>query len=202
MSTPSTDNSVFDKLKLDPKASQIQLALFNFTKMISENKLLLILAIVFFVALAFGFYQLVVKPMLSPVNPPEASENREFVPPSVDSAETRATLYYFYTTWCPICKNSSDEVDKFITAIGASPDKDSEGIVNGVRIMVEKIDCDQNSDMADEFGITGYPTIKLVYLDKVYEYDAKPSSDVLMKFVSTTVKSPGNNSLDMASIQD
>mgnify|MGYP003326278171 FL=1 len=56
--------------------------------------------------------------------------------------------------------------------------------------------------LADEFGITGYPTIKLVYLDKVYEYDAKPSSDVLMKFVSTTVKPPGNNSLDMTAIQD
>lgn len=202
MTTPLKDNSVFDKIKLDPKVSQIQLALFNFTKMISDNKLLLILTIVFFIALAYGFYQLVVKPMLSRNNPPEASENREFVPPSADSTDSRATLYYFYTTWCPICKNSTGEVDKFITEIGASSNKDSEGIVNGVKIMVEKIDCDQNSDMADEFGITGYPTIKLVYLDKVYEYDAKPSSEVLMKFISTTVKPPGNNSLDMAVIQD
>lgn len=197
----SSQNSVFDKVKLDPNASQIQLALFNFTKMISDNKLLLILAIVFFLALAFGFYHLVVKPMLSPVNPPEASQNREFVPPSVDSTDDRATLYYFYTTWCPICKNSGDEIDKFMKSIGASGEQNSEGIVNGVKIMIEKIDCDQNSDMADEFGITGYPTIKLVYLDKIYEYDAKPSADVLMKFVSTSVHPP-TNAVDMPSIQD
>ena len=57
------------------------------------------------------------------------------------------------------------------------------GVVKGVNIVFKEVDCDSDTTTADEFNITGYPTIKLVYDDKTYEYDAKPQKEVLLKFL-------------------
>ena len=83
--------------------------------------------------------------------------------------------------------------------IGASDKNNNVGEVNGVGVILEKVDCDKNTELADSFEITGYPTIKLVYLDTVYEYDAKPSADVIVRFLKTMLEPPGNDALKMAS---
>jgi len=188
----------FQEKIFDPNASQIQKGIFKLGKLFEDNKLLIILSTVFFCALAYGFWYYVLRPSLSPVNPPEASENREFIPDSVDSTKRSATLYYFYTTWCPICSKCNSEVDSAMKSIGGTAENGEMGEVNGVSVILEKVDCDQNPELADSYEITGYPTIKLVYLDTVYEYDAKPSADVIVRFLKSTLSPAGNNAEMMA----
>ena len=183
----------------DRNSSQIQQGMFKLGEIFEKNKLLIILSAVFFCALAYGFWYYIVKPSLSPVNPPEASQNREFVPNTADESRKTATLYYFYTNWCPICSKCNNEVDLAMQNIGASDKNNNVGEVNGVGVILEKVDCDKNTELADSFEITGYPTIKLVYLDTVYEYDAKPSADVIVRFLKTMLEPPGNDALKMAS---
>ena len=87
-----------------------------------------------------------------------------------------ATLYLFYTTWCPHCKNAKPEWEALKTA--------TTGSVKGVNIVFQEVDCELDTDLADKFKVEGYPTIKLVYNNKIYDYDAKPSKENLVKFLN------------------
>ena len=104
-------------------------------------------------------------------------ENREFV--HKEAEPKIATLYYFYTTWCPLCKQANPEWQAL--------QEDTNGVVKDVNIVFKEIDCDQNSDVADQFKITGYPTIKLIYNNTTYEYDARPNKDTLLKFLNSVL---------------
>ena len=107
------------------------------------------------------------------------SVNREFV-------ETRDTnndvlILYFYTEWCPYCKQALSEIKKFeeyITTLNAT---------NDYIITLTKIDCDKSSTIADKYKIENYPSIKLIYKKEVYTYDAKPSKEHLKQFLETSI---------------
>ena len=58
---------------------------------------------------------------------------------------------------------------------------------NDFIITLTKIDCDKNSTIADKYKVEGYPSIKLIYKKEVYNYDAKPSKDNLIKFLETSI---------------
>tara|TARA_Y100000389_G_scaffold201961_1_gene245990 strand:+ start:971 stop:1429 length:459 start_codon:yes stop_codon:yes gene_type:complete len=104
-------------------------------------------------------------------------ENREFVP---EEPETKtATLYYFYTTWCPLSKKSNPEWKALQDS--------TNGVVKDVNIVFKEVDCDENAALADKFNINGYPTIKLVYNGTTYEYDAKPNRDTLLQFLNSVL---------------
>jgi len=49
------------------------------------------------------------------------------------------------------------------------------------------VNCEEDKQTADRFDVEGYPTIKLVYGNKVIEYDAKPDLDTLKEFLSTSL---------------
>ena len=105
--------------------------------------------------------------------------NKEFASPS---SSDDVLILYFYTQWCPYCKQSMPEIKKFedyVTGLNAE---------NSYKITVTKIDCDENTTMADKYKIQGYPTIKLIYKGKVYDYDAKPTKENLIQFLETTIK--------------
>ena len=107
------------------------------------------------------------------------SENREFV----DTKKTNndVLILYFYTEWCPYCKQALLEINKFeeyITTVNAT---------NDFIIRLTKIDCDKNSTIADKYKVENYPTIKLIYKKEVYNYDAKPSKEHLIQFLETSI---------------
>ena len=104
-------------------------------------------------------------------------ENRDFV--HKEHEPKVATLYYFYTTWCPLSKQANPEWKAL--------QEETNGIVKDINIVFKEIDCDLNSDVADQFKITGYPTIKLIYNNTTYEYDAKPNKDTLIKFLNSVL---------------
>ena len=105
--------------------------------------------------------------------------NKEFVPN--DGSSQSATLYYFYTTWCPHCKKTMPIWDELVTELN-----DEE--LKGVKLTLIKVDCDKEQSLAESFNVQGYPTIKLLKDGQIIEYDAKPSKVNLIEFVNTSLK--------------
>ena len=112
----------------------------------------------------------------------EHSLNREFID-STKNTSNDVLILYFYTEWCPYCKQESllSEIKNFEDYITESNAK------NDFIITLTKIDCDKNSTIADKYKVEGYPTIKLIYKNNVYNYYAKPTKDSLIKFVETSI---------------
>tara|TARA_B100001142_G_C14310363_1_gene646391 strand:+ start:861 stop:1328 length:468 start_codon:yes stop_codon:yes gene_type:complete len=137
--------------------------------------IVLITAAIFIIAALYVWYNYV-NPQLNQSYVP----NKEYVNKEDDPDIKYADLYYFYTTWCPHCKSSRPEWNKFKEKIG---DKK----VNGVRINFMEVDCDKDTATANKFKIEGYPTIKLVNNGRIVEYDAKPDSDTLQQFLKASL---------------
>ena len=108
------------------------------------------------------------------------SLNREFISRDENSSND-VVILFFYTEWCPYCKQALPEIKKFEEYIA------SQNAKNDYKIMVTKIDCDKNSTLADKYKVEGYPTIKLIYKKEVYNYDAKPSKEHLIQFLETSI---------------
>ena len=130
-----------------------------------------ILLIIIFIIIMFYVYNNFIKNFI--IN--KHSLNREFAKQSDNS--DAVLILFFYTKWCPYCKQSMPEINKF------------EDYINGLTdqtITITKIDCDEKPTIADKYKIEGYPTIKLIYKGTTYNYDAKPSKDNLIQFLESS----------------
>jgi thiol-disulfide isomerase/thioredoxin len=87
-------------------------------------------------------------------------------------------LFYFYTSWCPYCKKSRIEWDKFKHEWNYKT-------IDGYTLKFQEVDCDINESLAKKYDVTKYPTIKLIKDNIVTDYDAKPSVDSLTRFLTT-----------------
>lgn len=145
-----------------------------------EKKMLigLIFLSLFFITIAVYVYFNNIKPSLNK----QFVENREFIPEGDDSSSSNepqvATLYYFYTNWCPYCKKARPVIDELKNEL-------ENKTFNNNRVIIQEVDCETDTNTAEKFNIEGYPTIKLVSQDgTVYDYDAKPNVDTLMQFLN------------------
>lgn len=134
-----------------------------------------IIITVLFIVLAIIVYNKYIKPLLDTKYVP----NKEFIP---DQNNNIINLYYFYTTWCPYCKKARPEWDKFKEEI-----ENNKLLNETYNIQFNEVDCDENKNLAKEYKIEGYPTIKLEKNNKIYDYDAKPDSTILMKFFNESL---------------
>ena len=88
-----------------------------------------------------------------------------------------ADLMLFYVTWCPHCKQAKPVWD-------AMKEKYNGKAINGTLVHFKSFDCDEEEQIADRYGVEGFPTIKLVRGDNdVVDFDAKPSEDTLTQFL-------------------
>lgn len=88
-------------------------------------------------------------------------------------------LYYFYTTWCPYCKKSLQEWNKFKTEW-------NQKVYEGYTIYFHEVDCDIQEALADKYNVTQYPTIKMIKDDMVIHFDAKPTIHSLTLFLTSS----------------
>jgi len=100
------------------------------------------------------------------------------VPKKTNQSKT-IDLYYFYTTWCPYCKKSLQEWNKFKTEW-------NQKVYEGYTIYFHEVDCDIQEAMADKYQVTQYPTIKMVKDDTVIHFDAKPTVHSLTLFLTSS----------------
>ena len=57
--------------------------------------------------------------------------------------------------------------------------------VNGYDVNFIEVDCEKEKALADQFKVEGYPTIKMVKDGQTIEYDARPDTNTLIKFLQT-----------------
>ena len=96
------------------------------------------------------------------------------------SAEQKATIYYFYTEWCPYCKKARPEWNKFKSMY-------ENKTIKGHKLEFVEVDCDKDEATATQFNVESYPTIKLVKGGSIIEYDAKPKFETLKVFVESSL---------------
>ncbi len=147
---------------------------------LSNKKFLAILFVaIIFIAAAIYTYRNYVQPRMDAAYVP----NKEFIQQNKVDTGYGADLYYFYTDWCPHCKKASPVIMKLKEYIESKG-----GAINGVKVNVIDINCENDTKTADKFNVDGYPTIKLAYKGKVIEYDAKPQMDTLIQFLEASLK--------------
>ncbi len=141
-----------------------------------RNNLIMLLIVLVGLSAAFFSWKKYGLPKLNQLNGKvKHSPNKEIV-----KNDENATIYYFYTDWCPYCKKARPEWDKF-------KDVYSDETINGYKLQFKEIDCDKDENTASKFKIEGYPTIKLIKDGKIIEYDAKPKFETLETFVKSSL---------------
>tara|TARA_B100001778_G_scaffold139716_1_gene114827 strand:- start:1220 stop:1708 length:489 start_codon:yes stop_codon:yes gene_type:complete len=149
-------------------------------KILTKNNMkfiiLLLIFIIFFSIISYIVYSKILK------NNQIHILNKEFDYTSSANYSNKVNLYYFYTEWCPYCKKANPEWEDFC--------RELDNIYNNSSYQFNyfKIDCDKNQKMADKYNVEGYPTIKMVYNKKIYDYNAKPDKTNLLKFVESVIE--------------
>lgn len=135
--------------------------------------LLMLLLVILFITLLLIIYNNYIKDIISKKH----VLNSEYV--NNVNKQDEILLLYFYTEWCPYCKQSMPEINKFEEYIKGQTDSAN------YNITLTKIDCDKQTTLADKYKIEAYPSIKLIYKNKVYDYDARPNKANLIQFMET-----------------
>lgn len=151
----------------------------NYLNLIMINKLYLFIAliiIIIFLTILYFLYKKFIKPKLNSKH----VLNKEFINTKVNDNDV--IIIFFYTEWCPYCRTAKPEWDNFKSYI------DNINNTNNYKVKLLSIDCDKKPDIAEKYNIEGYPSIKLIYKGKTYDYDAKPNKKDLIKFLETTVE--------------
>lgn len=106
-------------------------------------------------------------------------------PKTIQTSTTKtkqAELLFFYTDWCPHCTSAKPEWNAFKSQFKDTP-------VNGYKLVFNDINCTketpESESMMEKYKVEGYPTIKLLANNKVYDFDAKPTKANLTQFVNT-----------------
>jgi hypothetical protein len=135
------------------------------------SKWMLFAAVTVAVLCIAGVY--VTKHYIMPSVQPTYAENNEFVgeksDPTID-----ATL--FYTTWCPHSKTAVE------TWLKMKPGYDG-STVNGMRVVMAEVDCDQEPTAADAAGIEEYPTVVVTKGAYTATLDGKPTEESIKALV-------------------
>ena len=99
-------------------------------------------------------------------------ENKEFLK-KLDTISSE--MYFFYTTWCPYCKESMD--------VWENIKKDPQ--FRKFKVNFLNIDCDEkdNKGIVAKYDIKEYPSYVLNINDKKYIYDANLNQDSLYRFL-------------------
>ena len=145
---------------------------------LSSNTMILIGGVLFFALVAIFYYFYYVAPSNTKYQP-----NNE--PPGAGSSSgNKAELLLFYADWCPHCKAAKP----IWNDLKAEYENKT---VNGYQIIFTEVDCSEETaeveKMNNQYGVEGYPTIKLIKDGQVIEYDAKPSRESLTKFLNTVL---------------
>jgi len=150
------------------------------TQLFSNPKFMIVIIFsALFIGIALYVYTTYISPKLNPSFVP----NKEFI--KADQKKT-ASIYFFYTDWCPHSKKSKPIFEKVMETFNGKS-------INGTTVSFNLINGEKEDDKLVDFEgthkvqIGGFPTIYLVNGDKVIEYDANPTEESLSEFLHTAL---------------
>lgn len=105
---------------------------------------------------------------------------RADVPNDAEQFKSEGTLTctMYYTTWCPACKKAKPEWSKVQQALDGQT-------INGNKISILKVDCDEDPQAAEAAGIKGYPTFHLNLNGQHFEYDDERTFDKMKDYITS-----------------
>ena len=80
-------------------------------------------------------------------------------------------LAWFYAPWCKHCKQLEPEME------GAA------GELEGWGVTVAKVDGTREKELADQYNVAGWPTIKMFRRGRVYEYNGPREKQNIIDFM-------------------
>ena len=143
-----------------------------------------VLFILFFILIAYIIYNSYVKNQSNKLD--KLVELDELARKGqLDNGKRYILVYKFYVEWCPACKNIKDEWNDFTSYV----EKNYQTQDGDIYVETKEIDCDniRNNNLVDKYDIDGYPTIKIVTGNKVYEYNSKIESELLKEFLEQVI---------------
>jgi thiol-disulfide isomerase/thioredoxin len=148
------------------------------SKLNTTTSMVIVAVILFSIISLFYYYYYIAPKMNAKYHP-----NSEKVPIGSGNGNI-AELLFFYTDWCPHCKTAKPIWNDLKSEY---QDKTK----NGYKVIFTDINCSEETaevdKMMNQYGIEGYPTIKLLKDGQIIEYDAKPSKETLTQFLNTVL---------------
>ena len=105
----------------------------------------------------------------------------------IDNADL--TLVEFYAPWCGHCKRLAPQYEK---AAQRLKNEDPP-------ITLAKVDATEETELAQRFGVSGYPTLKMFRKGKVFDYDGPREEHGIVDYM---MKQSGPPSTELFSIKD
>jgi len=97
-------------------------------------------------------------------------------------------VVYFYAPWCKHCKQLEPEME------GAAAELEGWGVT------VAKVDGTREKELADQYNVAGWPTIKMFRRGRVYEYNGPREKQNIIDFMKEQVKLPSEEKTHMLGI--
>ena len=94
------------------------------------------------------------------------------------AAKLTCTMYY--TEWCGYCKKAKPEWAKLT-------DEYDNKTMNGTTILITKVNCEENPELAKEQNIQGYPTFKFSLDGQEVAYNGERTYNAFKKFIDGIV---------------
>lgn len=91
------------------------------------------------------------------------------------AANTPFLLVEFYAPWCPYCKDFAPEYQKADSMLQSQNSP----------VKLAKVDASAETDLAEENGVRGYPTIKFYNNGYSTEYDGSRSASDLVEWLNS-----------------
>jgi thiol-disulfide isomerase/thioredoxin len=84
----------------------------------------------------------------------------------------------FYADWCPHCQHFKPEFQQAMDELNGKTRK------NGKKMRLEMVDCEANKDIARNYDVSGYPTVKILEDDGTQvEYGGDRTFEGLRKYL-------------------
>jgi len=97
-------------------------------------------------------------------------------------------LVWFYAPWCKHCKQLEPEME------GAAAELEGWGIT------IAKVDGTREKELADQFGVVGWPSIKMFRKGRPYEYNGPREKQNIIDFMKVQNKLPSDEKSHMLGI--
>jgi len=139
-------------------------------------KLILMVVLVWLLDLMFGFGVMNAFKRALPIE--TFSGDME----ELEEPKSKLTCTMYYTEWCGYCKKAKPEWNKLTDEYNGKN-------ANGKTIIITKINCEENPEIAKQEQIEGYPTFKFSLDGQEVPYNGERTYNAFKEFIDNIVHS-------------